>query len=114
MRSSTRNPKFYIGQRIVIDDFVIDRKSTKPDAFMPIPDLPKFGIYAEKVPLRRIATFTGYINDCKEKFVNEVFSEYCYRIYLDAKQKDITLPIPQRYFWTTEDSYGRRIRKHNF
>ncbi len=76
-----------------------------------IPELPKFGVHAENVPLRRERTYSGYIVDLKERFVNRRFAEYCYKVRLDAEQKSSVIPIFQREFWTTEDSYARRIRK---
>jgi len=103
--------KFYSGQRVVIDDLIIDRHCDKPDAFMPIPDVPKHGVYAENVPLRRTASFKGYIIDWKEEFVNGIFTVYCYKVCLDCEQRNVIIPISQREFWTTEDSYARRIRK---
>jgi len=103
--------KFYVGQQIVVDDYCIDRLCATPDVFMSIPELQKFGVHAENVPLRREATFTGYIVDQKEKFVNRGFAEHCYKVRLDAEQKSGIIPISQREFWTTEDSYARRIRK---
>ncbi len=111
MDAIKRKRKFYAGQRVVIDDFCIDRHCDQPDAFMPIPDRPKFGVYAENVPLRLEASFTGYIVDWKEEIVNGIFTAYCYRVRLDCEQGDVTIPISQREFWTTEDSYARRIRK---
>ena len=66
--------KFYVGQRIIIDDFHIDRHMDKPDFFMPIPDFPNHNIIAESVPLRRNSSFTGSIVDCKDTFVNGMFS----------------------------------------
>lgn len=111
MDTIKRTRKFYSGQRIVIDDFCIDRCCDKPDAFMPIPNLPKYGISAENVPLRREATFIGYIVDWKEEFVNGKFTAYCYKVRLDRKQRNFILPISQQEFWTTENSYARRIRK---
>ena len=33
--------KFYVGQKIVIDDLIIDRLCAKPDMFMSIPELKK-------------------------------------------------------------------------
>ena len=103
--------KFYVGQQVVVDDYCIDRLCATPDLFMSIPELPKFNVHAENVPLRREATFTGYIVDQKEKFVNRRFTGYCYKVRLDREQKYFSLPLSQQEFWTTEDSYARRIRK---
>lgn len=111
--NSQPKPLFYVGQRIVVDDYCIDRVCTTPDLWMRIPELPRYSLKAEKVPLRRETSFIGYILDQREKTVNGRFAYYFYRVRLDHEQQNLTLPPDQQEFWTTEKSYARRIRKDN-
>lgn len=106
-------PKFYVGQRIVVDDYCIDRLCTTPDLWMLIPELPKYGVHSEQVPLRKESSHRGYVVDWREKQVNGRFAYYSYKVRLNRKQENTSIFPFQQEFWTTENSYARRIRKDN-
>lgn len=56
-----KSPRFHYGEHVAIDYYVVDMKCAIPDAYIHIPDLPKYNVRGESVPLCKTGIQTGFV-----------------------------------------------------